>query len=140
MTRVPIASNSRAPAWALALPILTAAATTTASPGIYNPSQSRLMYTFLGPVNKKTKLPARSAVSVLRIYATCSVLICLGVNGFAHSHRATITGSCTDPTGALIPAAKMTLPPVEPDTRSETVSTNTGTYTLPALPVGNYTL
>ena len=77
---------------------------------------------------------------MLKIYAPSLLLICLGVIGFAQSDRGTITGSITDPSGALIPGAKITLTNVETDTRSETVSTNTGNYTLPALPVGNYTL
>src|SRR5215472_11034565 len=76
----------------------------------------------------------------MNIYARSLFVFFLVVNAFAQSDRGTITGSITDPSGSLIPGAKITLTNVETDTRSETVSTSTGNYTLPALPVGNYTL
>ena len=68
------------------------------------------------------------------------LLLFLAVNAFAQSDRGTITGSITDPSGSLIPGVKITLTNVDTDTRWETVATSTGNYTLPALPVGNYTL
>jgi hypothetical protein len=58
----------------------------------------------------------------------------------AQSDRGAITGTVSDPTGALVPGAKIVLLNVDTDSRSETVATSTGNYTLPALPVGNYTL
>ncbi|HVW86204.1 MAG TPA: carboxypeptidase-like regulatory domain-containing protein, partial [Bryobacteraceae bacterium] len=59
---------------------------------------------------------------------------------FAQSDRGTITGTITDTSGALIPGAKIALINVDTDTRSETVATGTGNYTIPALAAGNYTL
>ena len=58
----------------------------------------------------------------------------------AQSDRGTITGTVSDPTGALIPAAKITLINVETDARYQTVATETGNYTLTSLPVGTYKL
>lgn len=58
----------------------------------------------------------------------------------AQSDRGTITGTVADPTGAMIPAAKITLTNVDTDLRYETVTTPTGNYTLPSLPAGSYRL
>ena len=72
-----------------------------------------------------------------------TVVVCLLALAFitvAQSDRGTITGAITDPSGALIPAAKVTLTNSDTGTRSETVATETGNYTLPSLPAGNYTL
>lgn len=65
-------------------------------------------------------------------------LVVLGA--WAQSDRGTITGTVADPTGALIPAARVVLTNVETGSRSETVTTTTGNYTLAALPVGTYRL
>ena len=51
-----------------------------------------------------------------------------------------ITGTVTDASGALIPDAKITLTNTDTGTRSDTVTTGTGNYTLPGVPVGNYTI
>jgi hypothetical protein len=58
----------------------------------------------------------------------------------AQSDRGTITGTVTDPSGALIPGAKIALINVDTDTRSETVTTDTGNYTIPGVSAGNYRL
>ena len=76
----------------------------------------------------------------MKTFAASFFSLFLAVATFAQSDRGTITGAITDSSGALIPGAKITLVNVETDTRSETVSTSTGNYTLPALAVGNYTL
>src|SRR6185312_12829878 len=59
---------------------------------------------------------------------------------FAQSDRGSITGTISDASGALIPGAKITLTNPATGFKSDTVSTATGNYTLPGLPVGNYTL
>src|SRR5947207_11122135 len=59
---------------------------------------------------------------------------------FAQSDRGAITGTVADATGALIPGAPIVLMNADTGTRSETVTTATGNYTLPALPVGTYKL
>src|SRR5260370_13955481 len=76
----------------------------------------------------------------VKFYAGVFALFFFALYAFAQSDRGTVTGTITDPSGALIPGAKISLTNVETETRSETVSTSTGNYTLPALPVGNYTL
>src|SRR5215467_12781831 len=59
---------------------------------------------------------------------------------FAQSDRGTVTGTVADSSGALIPGAKIALINVDTDTRSETIATETGNFTIPALPAGRYTL
>src|SRR5262249_53154413 len=59
---------------------------------------------------------------------------------FAQSDRGIITGTVADATGAMVPAAQVTLTNNETAARYETVTTETGNYTLPALPVGSYKL
>jgi hypothetical protein len=59
---------------------------------------------------------------------------------FAQSDRGTITGTVTDATGAIVPAAKVTLANNGTGSTYETVTTATGNYTIAALPVGSYKL
>ena len=57
---------------------------------------------------------------------------------FAQSDRGTITGTVADSTGAIIPNATVAVKNVDNGTESKTVTTSTGNYTVPQLPVGNY--
>lgn len=58
----------------------------------------------------------------------------------AQSDRGTITGAVSDPAGAVVPGAKVIATSRETHAISETVTTATGNYTLPSLPVGTYDL
>jgi hypothetical protein len=49
-----------------------------------------------------------------------------------------ITGAVTDPTGAVIPGAKVTATRVETGVSQYTVTSGAGTYTIPRLVVGTY--
>jgi hypothetical protein len=79
-------------------------------------------------------------VHVLKNCSRSLALFVVVSAALAQSDRGTITGAITDPSGALIPGARVTIINVQTETRSETISTSTGAYTLPALPAGNYTL
>jgi hypothetical protein len=57
---------------------------------------------------------------------------------FAQSDRGTITGTVSDPTGAVIPGANIVVTNTETAARYETISTETGNYTLTQLPSGLY--
>ena len=70
--------------------------------------------------------------------AVCTAVLI--VAGFAQSDRGTITGTISDPTGAVVPSAAITARNTETGTQYETVSTSTGNYTLAQLPAGLYTL
>src|SRR5262245_59759125 len=59
---------------------------------------------------------------------------------FAQSDRGTITGTVSDPTGAVIPGANIIVTHTETAAKYETISTETGNYTLAQLPSGSYEL
>jgi hypothetical protein len=69
-------------------------------------------------------------------------LLILGLSAAAIStaqvNRATLTGIVTDPSGAVVPSAKIVAVHVETGTSSSTNTTTAGTYTLPALQIGTY--
>jgi hypothetical protein len=76
-------------------------------------------------------------LSVLRI---ASLLVLIPCATFAQSDRGTLTGTVTDPQGAVIPNAKLTAVSTETGADYATVSTPTGNYTIAQLPAGGYTL
>lgn len=59
---------------------------------------------------------------------------------FAQSDLSQITGTVTDPTGAAVSGAKITVRNEATGLTRETVSGSEGTYTFPSLPSGNYTI
>src|ERR1035441_29942 len=62
------------------------------------------------------------------------------LTAFAQSDRGTLTGTVADATGAIVAGAQMEMRNVETGATYQAVSTETGNYTLPQLPVGNYEL
>jgi hypothetical protein len=68
----------------------------------------------------------------------CLLALCGAIWG--QSDRGTITGSVFDPTGAIVPNAKITAVEAATGTTVETVSTSTGDYTIPSLSAGMYNL
>src|SRR2546426_11625343 len=67
-------------------------------------------------------------------------LLLISLTAFAQSDRGTMTGTVSDATGAVIPGVKVEAMNVETSARYETVTTETGNYTLPQLPSGTYQL
>src|ERR1700728_399810 len=59
---------------------------------------------------------------------------------FAQGDRGTITGTVTDPTGAVVPNANIQITNSETAVVYKVATTNTGNYTLVNLPVGTYVL
>src|SRR5437773_8052204 len=72
------------------------------------------------------------------LVAVC-VLLIVSV-AFAQSDRGTVTGTISDQTNAVIPGASVVAANTENGTRFETISTETGNYTLTQLPAGIYQL
>src|SRR5262245_2218904 len=56
----------------------------------------------------------------------------------AQTDRGTITGTVTDPTGAVIVGAKVAATNTATRVSTETATTSTGRYTIPSLQVGSY--
>jgi hypothetical protein len=67
------------------------------------------------------------------------VLLCITISAWATT-GGSISGSVTDPTGAAIPAAALTLISDGQHTTYRTVSDRQGSYIFPNLPVGEYSL
>ena len=69
-----------------------------------------------------------------------AMVVCAGTSLWAQSVRGTILGTITDPSGAVVHKAKVTVREVATGlTRSELTS-ETGEYSIPQLPVGIYDL
>jgi hypothetical protein len=58
----------------------------------------------------------------------------------AQEFRGTITGSVTDPNGAVVPGAKVTIKNVETNVAVTVVSNDSGSYTVPSLVPGTYNI
>lgn len=65
-------------------------------------------------------------------------LIMIAPAAFAQSDRGTITGTISDPAGAMIPNASIEAQNTETGATYQTMSTATGNYTLAQLPAGIY--
>src|SRR5262249_23875067 len=75
-----------------------------------------------------------------RILLLSSTVLLVCSVSFAQSDRGTITGTISDPTSAVIPGASVVATNTETGVRYETISTETGNYTLGQLPAGTYQL
>src|SRR5258706_8870923 len=76
----------------------------------------------------------------MRLHYVVIGLLLVSLAALAQSDRGTITGTISDPANAIIPGAKVSAKNVETGAAYETVTTGTGNYTLPSLPVGSYDL
>jgi hypothetical protein len=77
-------------------------------------------------------------VSLLAI-TTCVLVLPTGL-ALAQVDRAGLDGSITDPSGKVIPGVHVVAEMPDTGLRRETVSSSTGTYDIPELPVGTYTI
>src|ERR1700747_438217 len=69
-----------------------------------------------------------------------AVLVLAASWAFAQSDRGTITGTISDPAGAIVAGAAIQARHVETGGLYETTSTPTGNYTIAELPAGTYEL
>jgi hypothetical protein len=76
----------------------------------------------------------------MRFVRFATALVCLGTALVAQTDRGTISGTVTDPSGAAVPEAKVTAVHTATNSTFNTVSTSTGDFTIPSLPVGDYTV
>src|SRR5260370_22384860 len=77
---------------------------------------------------------------MLRKLLVSAMFVCAGTSLWAQSVRGTILGTVTDPSGAVVHKAKVTVREVSTGlTRSE-LTRETGEYSIPQLPVGIYDL
>jgi len=74
----------------------------------------------------------RTTLLLLLIFLLCPALV------VAQESRGTISGAVTDPSGAAIPSAKITVTEVRTGINTPTVTDSVGHYTVPFLPPGDY--
>src|SRR6266852_3161193 len=76
----------------------------------------------------------------MRLIFTLAVVLSIAPLSHAQNDRGTITGTALDPANAVVPLAAVTATNTENGAAYETVSTETGNYTIPSLTAGNYDL
>lgn len=74
----------------------------------------------------------------MKVLACSTVALLLASPVFAQSDRGTITGTVVDPDGSVVPGASVVAENPQNGARYETVTTQTGNYTLAQVPVGTY--
>ena len=67
-------------------------------------------------------------------------LLLVGLPAFGQARDAIIRGTVTDPQGAVVVGAKVTVKNSATGAVSSTVTTDAGNYTVPDLPPGTYTI
>jgi hypothetical protein len=75
-----------------------------------------------------------------KLLAVCAGLCLIIGTVFAQVKSSAITGAVTDPSGAIVPKASITVQNEETNVTAETETNDTGDYTVPYLPSGRYTL
>jgi hypothetical protein len=78
-------------------------------------------------------------ISMRSVLCILCLLVLVGA-AFAQSDRGTITGTISDPTGAMIGGANIVAKNSQTGTEYQTASTATGNFTLAQLPIGTYEL
>src|SRR5438034_6755736 len=68
------------------------------------------------------------------------LFLTIGVSASAQEFRGSITGKVTDPNGAIIPGATVTIKNVETNVQTTTTTNDDGAYNFPLLQPGKYTL
>src|SRR5690349_12430416 len=76
----------------------------------------------------------------MRIHVALAGLFFLGLSLFGQGGSGTITGTVSDPAGAVIPGATVEATNSATGVVYTAVSTNTGNYTISQLPIGGYVL
>ncbi|MGB8535529.1 MAG: carboxypeptidase-like regulatory domain-containing protein [Acidobacteriaceae bacterium] len=75
-----------------------------------------------------------------RLAAFIAVIFAVGVAGGYAQSTATLTGRVTDPSGAVVPRARVTVVGVATGVNRVTDSDSVGNYTIPSLQPGNYSV
>src|SRR5947209_18925700 len=68
------------------------------------------------------------------------LLLSLFVTASAQEFRGSVTGKVTDPNGAAIPGATVTIKNIETNSETTATTNDEGTYNFPLLQPGKYTL
>jgi len=82
----------------------------------------------------------RSWLKFIHLSLMFMVLCCASVLCWAQSDRGSVSGTVTDPSGAGIVGAKVTITSATMGTQYSTVTTGVGDYTVPQLAAGQYSV
>ncbi|MHB1630300.1 MAG: TonB-dependent receptor domain-containing protein, partial [Bacilli bacterium] len=74
------------------------------------------------------------------MWLSCVVLLMSGAAAIAQTITGAVRGTVTDPSGAVVPGAKVTATNVETGVATSTTSNRTGLYNFQFLSVGHYTI
>lgn len=81
-----------------------------------------------------------ASVKMAALVAAWLVVFFLATAAFGQMNTADITGNVTDPSGGIIRGATVTALQVATQTKHTAVTNDTGQYSLPQLPLGEYTI
>lgn len=84
-------------------------------------------------MRQEMRVPRWTCASIALLAATISFVYAQAVNG-------TIVGTITDPTGAVIPDARVTITNVDTNTARTASTDANGYYTSPNMPPGTYSV
>lgn len=109
------------------------------APAIAQPSslERRVRAMLTDHINREPMTP-RMAVGVLSALVSVTIPIA-GLNAFAQARFATVSGSATDETGAILVNARFTLANVDTQAKYEVRSNQSGAFEFVGLPAGDYT-
>ena len=82
--------------------------------------------------------PTHTSIMLLRNLICVCLLAFLTTVGFAQAPVGTISGLVTDPSGAVLPNAAVTIKNKATGAERKVTSSSEGTYSVPALPAGQY--
>src|SRR5438067_12314996 len=82
----------------------------------------------------------QEGLSSMKRLAIAFTFFLFSSGAFAQTDRGTITGTVSDPAGALVPNASVEARYTQSGEVLRTATTGTGNYTIPQLPVGSYEL
>ena len=86
------------------------------------------------------QLTCRKFDFVIRALFLSGTVLSLSVCSLAQVDRAGLSGTVTDPSGRFLPQTQITAVQISTGLKRETKSSVEGTYDIPELPVGNYTI
>ncbi len=91
--------------------------------------------------NTTSSLRARKYIQgASQVFGLVCIILCLVSSSPAQVDRAGLNGTVTDPSGRVLPQVHIAAVQDATGLRRETTSSSTGTYDIPELPIGAYTI